>query len=354
MTRKDASIDWGVMKKAYVSPFVNHTNEYINRVKAIVAACGYDVQPLSFRTLLSRRVTGLFDPGNVVLVHWLEARAFSEGHRGAGLRLAGLAQFMVYAVVLLIMRARLVYFVHDHAVHDLTGWRRTFSVWLIRLLSRLADVRVVHDPSHAGRYRAAYLPHPLYRDQLPSELGSARTPGTAPLRAGILGAVRPYKQIEHIIDLWPAGPSLRIRGRADPAYEQVLRSHLARRGPDVPIKLVTGFMTRDDFAHEMEQLDALILPHADDSALVSGAFFEAIGAVPIVIARSSPFIQWVQGQFEGVLSFDSDEEFVAAVHQAQAMQTRMAERLPQSARRAQELFGIGACVARYGQAIGRG
>jgi len=134
----------------------------------------------------------------------------------------------------------------------------------------------------------------------------------------------------------------------------VLRTHLSRREPGVPIELVTGFMSREDFAAEMEQLDALILPHADDSALVSGAFFEAIGAVPIVIARSSPFIRWVQGHFEGVLSFDSDEEFVAAVREAQAMQARMAERLPQSARRAQELFGLGACVAHYGQAIGRG
>ncbi len=343
----------GRMKTAFVSPFTNHTNDYINRVKTIVAACGYDVQPLSFRTLLSRRVLGLFQRDNVVLLHWLEARAFSEGHAGASIRWAGLAQFAVYALVLSLMRARLVYFVHDHAVHDLSGWRRGFSVWLIRLLSRLADVRVVHDPSFADRYRADYLPHPLYRDGSLDELLVRGRTAPGPMRAGILGAVRPYKRIERIIDLWPVGPELAIRGRADPAYEALLRTHMARRDPAPDIRLSTGFMSREDFAAALARLDVLILPHADESALVSGAFFEAIGAVPIVIARTSPFIRWVQGQFEGVLSFDTDEEFVAAVQQAQALQARMAERLPVSARRAEELFGLGTCVARYKQAIER-
>jgi beta-1,4-mannosyltransferase len=340
------------MPTAYFSPFVNETNDYINRMTAVVAGCGYDIQPLSFRTLLSPKALGLMRRDSIVLVHWLESRVFSEGRSGARIRPAGLFQFAVYALVLAFMRARLLYFVHDHAVHDLTGWRRGFSQRLIGLLGRLASARVVHDPSFVQRYQATYLPHPLYRERRPQALNT-RSPGL-PFRAGILGAVRPYKRIEHIIDLWPEGPELLIRGRSDAAYEQLLKEHIARRGPGVRINLITGFMTRDDFDAELDKLDALILPHADESALVSGAFFEAIGAVPAVVARSSPFVQWAKSEFEGVLAFASDAEFVQAIQEAVDRQNRLQTLLPQAAQRANALFGYEACVEAYRSVLRQG
>lgn len=337
------------MPIAYLSPFVNETNDYINRVKAILGGCGYEVQPLSLRTLLSPKALGLFRRENVVLIHWLESRVFSEGHSGARVRPSGLLQFAIYALVLAVMRARLIYFVHDHAVHDLTGWRRTFSVRLIALLRKLADVRVVHDPSFCDIYQATYLPHPLYQERNPEAM-QARAP-TGSFRAGILGAVRPYKRIEHIIDVWPEGPELLIRGRSDAAYEQLLREHIQARGPNVRIQLVTGFMSREEFESEMSQLDALILPHADASALVSGAFFEAIGATPAVIARSTPFIKWVSSEFSGVMCYGNEAELASTLADAMSRQNLLRAHLLLNAKQANEMFGAAHCVRTYGERL---
>lgn len=339
------------MPTAYLSPFVNETNDYINRMKEILRGCGYDVAPMSFKTLLSPKVMGLFRRENIVLVHWLETRAFKKGPNGARIDLPGLLQLAIYLAVMAVMRARLVYFVHDHAVHDLSGWRRTFSVRLIALLRRMADIRVVHDPSYSATYSATYLPHPLYQDRDLNRPRPVRTEG--PIRAGILGAIRPYKRVEHIIDVWPAGPVLRIRGRCEPSYEQLLRERIQARGPEARIEFDVGFMSREEFETELNQLDALLLPHADESALVSGAFFEAIGATPLVIARSTPFIKWASTQFTGLLPYDQEQALQALLQKASSRPSLSSEQQRPDAKTAMDLFGLRACIQRYTSAFQR-
>lgn len=340
------------MPTAYLSPFVNETNDYINRMKEILRGCGYEVAPMSFKTLLSPKVMGLFRRENIVLVHWLETRAFKKGPNGTRIDPPGLLQLAIYLAVMRVMRARLVYFVHDHAVHDLTGWRRTLSIRLIALLRRMADIRVVHDPSYSATYRATYLPHPLYQDR---DLGRPRpTRAEGPLRAGILGAIRPYKRVEHIIDVWPAGPVLRIRGRCDASYEQLLRERILARGPEVRVELNVGFMSREEFEAELNQLDALLLPHADESALVSGAFFEAIGATPLVIARSTPFIKWASTQFAGLVSYEQEQALETLLHEASALPARpLVQQRPDDAQTAMNLFGLRSCIQHYSSALQR-
>ncbi len=337
------------MPTAYISPFTNDTNDYINRVKSILVDCGYSVEPFSFRTLASTKAWGLLDRENVVLVHWLESRVFSEGKSGARIRPIGLLQFVIYALVMTLMRAKLVYFIHDHAVHDLSGWRRALSVRLIALLSRLASARVVHDPSFQSRYQAIYLPHPLYQERVPGAI--TLRPSDTPMRAGILGAIRPYKRIEHIIDIWPPGVELHIRGRCDSAYEALLNAHIRAKGPGHQITLQTGFMSRQEFEAELANLDMLVLPHADASALVSGAFFEAIGATPMVLARSTPFIQWASQQFSGVTPYQDEADIPGLLAQAVISLPALRETSTQSCDKVTQLFGHRHCIEVYGQAL---
>ena len=340
------------MPIAYISPYSNETNDYIELVKSIVRDCGHDVQPLSLRTLVSSRVWGLFDQRNVILVHWLETRAFSHDARGARLKPSGLLQFLIYFAVLMCARARLIYFVHDHAVHDLTGWRRTLSVRLIQSLCWLADARVVHDPSFQTRYRAQYLPHPLYKEAL-ALAEAPRSPRKPPFKAGILGAIRPYKRIEHIIPTWPEDWQLLIRGRCEPGYEAELGKLISKRANGAHIDLDVGFMSREAFNDALEGLDALVLPHADASALVSGAFFEAIGNVPLVIARKSPFTTWAQQQFQGVLTFETAEELAERLVEARQLLQDPAFDGASIANKARSLFAREACVREYGAQLNR-
>lgn len=340
------------MRTAYVSPFTNTTNRYIEMQKQLLADCGFTVKPLNVKSVLTGRAFGIFKRDNVMAFHWLETRPFVWKGANPSLSLKGSVEFLFYAVLLAIARARVVYFVHDHAVHDTTGWKKALSVRIIKLLKALADTRVVHDPSFAQPYRATYLPHPLYWDAADQPQPLAHQASAGKPLFGMLGAVRPYKNIHRILELWPQGAPLLIRGRATDEYAAQLNEIIQRRQLAPQVVFQSGFMSDEDFAASLASVDVLILAHISDSMLVSGAFFEAIGRVPNIWARESPFICWAAGQLPHVKPFQDDAELVARV---QAWQTGEARATPTGADQADaavRLFGWRECVRSYGAMLG--
>lgn len=343
------------MKIAFVSPFTNSTNRYIELHKQLLADSGYVVKPLNLRTLSSADALGLLKADNLVTVHWLETRAFRQRGAAQRLWLRGMFEFAVLATVLAAARARVLYFVHDHAVHDTSGWQRRVSAKLVGILCRLADQRVVHDPDSARRYDALYLPHPLYWDApgaAPASAAPASSRAAPSLRRfGLLGAVRPYKRIDHLLRLWPAGVPLLIRGRTEPGYAAELQGLIASRGLAPAVDFVPGQLSDAAFDAAMGSVDVLILPHADESMLVSGAFFEAAGRVPSILARDSSFVRWAAHRLPDVVSFAGDQALVDAVRRLAAATAPDAAPPAAPRQAALALFGWAECQRSYRQAM---
>lgn len=298
---------------AYVTPFRMPTNAYIEMQKALAQECGFEPRPLSLRhLLLEGGLWGLMQRRNVVIAQWIEMRAFRWRGARTRLSLRGLLLFAFYLVLLRLARAVVVYVVHDHAVHDTAGFGRRISSRLIGLCRRVADHRVVHDPTATTLFDATYLPHPLFWDRP----GSARSsdaarparPAGAPLCSAMLGAIRPYKSIDTILAAWPAGRPLVIAGRSEPDLLAELLHIVAHRGLQADITLDPTHQSDAAFDARLQACDVLILPHASDTALVSGAFFEALGRVPWLVARRSSFIDWAARQYPQVLAFDTPDE----------------------------------------------
>ncbi|MGH6648076.1 glycosyltransferase [Aquabacterium sp.] len=340
------------MRTAFVSPFTNTTNRYIEMQKQLLADCGFTVKPLNVKSVVTGRAWGIFKRDNVMAFHWLETRPFVWKGANPSLSLKGSIEFLFYVVLMAVARARVVYFVHDHAVHDTTGWKKALSVRIINLLKALADTRVVHDPSFAQPYRATYLPHPLYwdaADQPGRPLAPPKPPSAsgAPL-FGMLGAVRPYKNIHRILEIWPQGVALVIRGRATDEYAAQLNEIIQRRQLAPHVVFQSGYMSDEDFAASLAAVDVLILAHISDSMLVSGAFFEAIGRVANIWARESPFIRWAADQLPHVKPFKDDAELVARVQAWQAGDPGTTSANADQADAAVRLFGWRECVRSYG------
>lgn len=337
-------------RTAFVSPFTNTTNRYIDLQKQLLSDCGFAVKPLSIKSVLTGGAWGIFNRGNLMAFHWLETRPFVWKGATPGLALKGTLEFLFYLVLMTMARARVVYFVHNHAVHDTSGWHKKLSVQLIRLLRAMADVRVVHDPSHAGRYRAVYLPHPLYWDDghhTPRHTGKPVPAATKPPQFGMLGAVRPYKNIHAILEIWPPGLPLIIRGRASDDYAAKLNEIILRRKLAPQVTFQSGYMSDADFSASLEALDVLILAHINDSMLVSGAFFEAVGQVPAIWARESPFIQWVASQLPNTLPFKDDADLVTRATALKVMPPMDSDQGLAAIR----LFGWKECVRSYSAAL---
>jgi len=331
------------MRLAFISPFSNTTNRYIDMQKQLLV-----------ESVLTGRAWGIFKRDNVIAFHWLETRPFVWRSSNPSLSPKGLLEFLFYVLLITIARAKVVYFVHDHAVHDTKGWKKALSVQFIKLLKALANTRVVHDPNFAGPYQASYLPHPLYWDTdqhhktLPEQAAAKTKQFPAPL-FGMLGAVRPYKNIHCILEVWPKGVPLIIRGRATDEYAAQLNEIILRRQLAPLVTFQSGFMSDDDFAASLAAVDVLILAHISDSMLVSGAFFEAVGRVSNIWARESPFIQWASGQLPCVLPFKDDAELVARVAAWQtAAEGSDSTNAASQQTAAVRLFGWHECIRSYG------
>lgn len=345
---------------ALVSPHTNTTNTYIELQKALLHAIGYEVTPLSVAFLLGGGYRHLFDSRNVLVLHWLETRLYRKHGARVSLSPRGCGEFLFYLLVMLAARAPSVYFVHNRAVHDTEGWHRDLSARVIELVARVASQCVVHDPSSVGRSRTEYLPHPLYWDApvvdrplVPEARSASATEGSVERRRpvfGILGALRPYKGIIEVLNAWPSGCRLQITGLGADEYVRQLNDVVERRGLEADVSIDSRFITETELPSKLAQIDALLIPQLPNTMLVSGAFFEAIGKVPKILARSSPFMRWAESHFAGVHCFEDEAELSelarAWTRAEQAMESNVPERDRETALTE---FGWAACVERYGR-----
>lgn len=330
-----------------LSPFTNTTNAYIDLLKALLADIGYDVQPLSIRGLLRGGLVDLFRPGTVVMFHWIELRAFTSGAGRVSFSPRGALIFLFYCTLMVVGRAKVVYFVHDHAVHNARGKVRELSVRMMSLVRRLADHRVVHAPDFEARYKARYLPHPLYWDAPGRSAAPAAKTHASPTFA-LLGTIEPYKDIAALLEAWPQEQTLEIAGRGDAAYIHSLRAIVSKRDMAGTVTIDARFLSDSEFEARICAADVIILPHVADSMLVSGAFFEAIGRVPVLIARSVPFMVWAAQRFDNVFLFDTIEQLPGLIRSiVQEWPNRVEGRAVQA--RVIDEFGWQVCRQRYSE-----
>ncbi len=341
-----------ICRTALLSPMRNDTNAYIAIHRQLLQEAGYDVQPLSMAALARGGWKHLLSSGNVLLLHWPELRPFDFSGNRVRYRLRGWFEWLAYALIVTVSRAPSVYFVHDHAVHDTQGAKRRVSELMIATFGRLCTRRVVHAPGCAQRYRASYLPHPLYWDVLDGARlrtnsnrdDPAASPSSMP-RCSILGAIRRYKGIDGLLEHWPADCPLHIAGSGAPDYVEELVRIVRRRRLEGVVTIESRFLTDAEFDERLGSTDVLILPHRPNTMLVSGAFFEAVGRVPVILARSCAFVDWASTRLQGVHRFDADADIGAAV--AAALTDRSADSELADRKTAVREFGLDACIEAY-------
>lgn len=329
---------------ALVWPFRTPSNRYIELHKLLLAEIGYQPRPLSLLGLLRGDWRLLLRRDTLVTLHWFESLPFRAS--GRALSLTGWPTFSLIVLLLWATPARSVYFVHNHAVHDVQGFWKRLSERLIRLLCQVTSVRVVHDPGPAANvtYRADYLPHPLYWDA-PGAPAPRRMPSALAVpRFSVLGSIRPYKRLDEMLEHWPTALPLLVAGRCSEALETSLRAIIERRGLAPSVRLECGFLDEASFAAQLDATDVLLLPHDPESMLVSGGFFEAFGRVPLIIARASPFMRGMAEQHPNIHIYERADELAPLLSAVLADWSTVPDARADAAR---SQFGWTACVRSY-------
>lgn len=251
------------------NPPVNTENQYIRLLVNELHARGYRIHPLD--TIFS----GYRHFRSIKLVHlnWFENIDDSSFF-------TALRSFMRKLTVLSAIRLAgkpLVWTLHNRASHEKGA--ALFSRMLMRLLVRWSDVIIIHSgqsenvlASYGASVleRVAYVPHPHFVGVYGSAVAAYPHKENG-LRLLFIGMVKPYKNLELLIDIvgtFGHGVQLTIAGKAiDEGYQRKLANRAAHVGN---VTLLPYFIPDGELTLLLGHTDAVVLPYDLASSLNSG------------------------------------------------------------------------------------
>ncbi|MEI9988014.1 MAG: glycosyltransferase [Aliidongia sp.] len=160
----------------------------------------------------------------------------------------------------------------------------------------LTTATITHRPVLDGQ--SAIVPHPLYFDgELPAS--------TRDNEFLYFGMISRYKGLDRLLATWPKERRLVLAGAVrEPGLEAQLNRLIEKRGLDVDI--VTRFLPDAELEALLLRTKFVVLPHRDETAIVTGSFYHAASFGANILVRNGDFGRSVQEKFSFVTLFEDD------------------------------------------------
>lgn len=276
-------------------------NPYQELLHSHVAAEGSEsvrlllIPPMGPRRLVWAMMRERARGSKIFHLHWQDIRLQVRGRHS--LRLSFVTSWVVFGLVLPLLRFRLIWTVHNALPHEAAT---TNDKAITRLLARRARITIVHSAetidelrsAGASSQRTVVIPHGSFI----TRYGASEDQRAARDRLGIstgdrtilfLGYVRPYKGVENLVETWKklpadcvAGARLVIVGECHP---DILRVKLAAATEGVAsIDFRPGFVSEEDVPRYLSAADVACVPV--ERSTTSGSGLLALGAGKPLIA----------------------------------------------------------------------
>jgi glycosyltransferase involved in cell wall biosynthesis len=286
------------------------TNQYTAQIAQVLALSGFELQWFSFKAL----ITGQYRNCVYFQMNWFETCSL-------------LKSFLYRLFVLSLLRLgnkKIVFVMHNKQAHsEGTRISQVYSGALARILFKNAYRIVVHSRD-SPRYmkelyhrKTVYIPHPSYVDVYGPIVRDESPPGSA-LRLLFFGQIRPYKNIEVLIDsvsrFSPEAVFLTIAGKAhSPQYAGKLRDKIEGRS-----NIEARFCFFEDAAIPglLSQCDMLVLPYDLRSSLNSGSALLAFSYKKTVIASETGTIKDMGTGFFLSYTYTDEREHIVRLTEA--------------------------------------
>ncbi len=296
------------------------TSPYLDQLYAPMAALGVDVRRDRPRYGLPALLLGR--GARILHLHFFDELTQRPSWAATAVRSL---LFVTLLALLRLCGVRLVWTAHNLEPHEQhhSGW----SFLVYRLVARWSDTVIAHSQAARALLEARYgrlprcvvIPHGSYvglygppRDRAASrvELG---LPAAGPVLLNV-GALRPYKNIEQLIDVFATLP-LETRGTlliAGAAKSQAYDEKLHRRAVAVPgVELRAIYIPDEELPTYLAAADLVVLPYR--RLLTSGILLWALSyARPVVAPAFGPVRELVQDGHAGFLFAPSDDDAMRA------------------------------------------
>ncbi|MFC3199359.1 glycosyltransferase family 4 protein [Parapedobacter deserti] len=252
------------------NPPVNEENKYIGLLVGELRAKGYRIHPLD--TFFSSRRH--FRSIKLIHLNWFEN--IDDSNFFIGLR-----SFLRKLAVIIVIRLSgkpLVWTMHNRVSHE--KGLAFFSRTITRLLLRWSHRIIIHSrqseeilAAHGAKVRqkAVYMPHPHFIGEYGAETNPTELHGLKRLSLLFTGMVKPYKNLELLIDVvgeFGDQVQLTIAGKAiDDDYRQQVAYRAGQAGN---VTLLPYFIPDSEMGAVLAGADAVVLPYDLSSSLNSG------------------------------------------------------------------------------------
>jgi len=302
------------------NPPTNHENQYIRLMVEELVKKGYRVNALDGIFSNYRHFKSI----KIVHLNWFE----NIDERNVFVAIKSFFRKFAVLAVIRVSGKPLVWTMHNRISHE--KGVAFFSRILVRLLERWAHRIVVHSRQSEAILSAlnrdvvkktVYIPHPNYIDVY-GHISPRTNSAGLPLRLLFVGMIKPYKNIELLIDVVKRfGPrvKLTLAGKAvSPSYGSQIRRKVVRAGN---AELLPQFIPDREVPKLFAKADVVVLPYDLSSSLNSGTAFLAFSYKKTVICPEIGTITDLDGYKKYVFHYrydTSSEHEKALTHQIEA------------------------------------
>lgn len=271
-------------------PRVNKTNQYVALNTRIWEKCGFTIEHTD---LLVSELWGVLKmhPDSLLILNWFEDRVSYR-------RFATLS-FLKSVAILILCRLKfkkIIWIKHNLSPHS--GKAKGYFSCIGKLLLYLSDSTVIHRPNKGKEHE--YIPHPLY---LAEPLPYLRNKRDSPFL--FFGAIKRYKGVVELLRTWPKSKPLQLIGKcSDIELETELKGIIQSRG--LRCNFENTFVDSSRLESLIRASQFVVLPHTEQSMLVTGVFYHAISLGTPCIVSSGAFGKYVQSEVSDTPLFQFD------------------------------------------------
>ncbi|MEB2779500.1 glycosyltransferase [Algoriphagus sp. C2-6-M1] len=256
--------------KIIFNPCENKENQYIDILVNGLEKHGFEVSPLDdFLTSVAH-----FQSIKLLHLNWFENLDDSS----ANSMWKSYIRKLVVLAAIKFGKKKLVWTMHNRLSHEKKSGK--LSRALTRKIVAQVDAVVIHASITKDILRNQYpnlqakivhIPHPDFIDVYGPMCPENSVESNSPLKLLFLGAIKPYKNIELLIEIaqqFPTDIHLTIAGNPNSESYQGELQHLASEASNMTLEL--KFIPDQDLPNFIHHSDLLILPYSLESSLNSG------------------------------------------------------------------------------------
>lgn len=272
----------------YYFPFELDSNSYVSRNKEILSRIA-TVNRLPSPQELSNIFKMFLDiDKSVVILNWYEDRACSKG-------LLKFIVYVFYLIFIFLKFKKILWIKHNFKPHNKSNV--FMHKFIVRLLDCFSDVKLTHRPIIGYQY----LPHVNYCEKSVILKDDNRTIDNL-----IFGQIKRYKGIVELLSEWPDNKEIYIIGQCnDERLNQEILEIIESR--NLKVDYINKFIDDNELKEILLNTRNVIIPHLDDSMIVSGVFYHSASFGANVSVRCGDFYSYLSRNFSFVNKIDDYE-----------------------------------------------